>query len=109
MLTGSNAEWNHALATRAIKTSLWDAEFAVRARGKRLRCIFLSDRLTGNRFDLSLELWWNIIDILRSNQDTSPLVGSLLESSLGTLTNCSGHNIDFTVGELTDVLAHSDQ
>jgi hypothetical protein len=94
---------------RAVQSRLRNIEAAVRAGAQRLWWVLLTDRLTRNRLDLSLELGWDVVNVLRTDQNTCPLVGSLLKTSLTALTNRCRHNVDFVVGELTDVLADSDQ
>lgn len=109
MFTWGNAEWNVSLALWAVKSRFRNIETAERAWGKRLCCVLLTDWLTSNWLDLGLELWWDVVDVLRANQNASPLVSSLLQASLTALSNSSSHNVDFIVGELTDVLADSVQ
>jgi hypothetical protein len=42
-----------------------------------LRFIFLLHWLSGNSLDLLFELWWDLLHMLRSDQDYGPLEGGL--------------------------------
>lgn len=67
------------------------------------------DGSASDLLDLGLELGWDLFDVLGSDQDASPLVSLLLETSLRALTNRGRHDVDHVVGELRDVLAHADE
>ena len=51
----------------------------------------------------------NLVDILWSNEYTGPIVSLLLKVRLGTLSNRSCHDVDHVVGELANVLTHSNK
>lgn len=81
----------------------------MRACREWLSWIISIDWLSCNSLNLLLELWSDLVDVLRSHKDTCLLIGSLLESSLSALGNCGCQDIDGGGWELRDVLRHSDQ
>ncbi len=109
MFATRSTEGNYTLAAWTIQSSFWNLETAVGTRAQRFCWVLLLNRLTSNLLNLSLKLWRNFINILRSNKDTRPLVSLLFKISLGALTNCGGHDVDHIIGELAYVLTYSNQ
>lgn len=109
MLSTSCTEWNCSLAAWTVKSSFRDLESAERTRTQRLWVVFLFNRFTCNLFNLCLEFRRNFINILRSDQNTGPLVSLLFQITLWALSNSCSHNVDHIIGELADVLANSNQ
>ena len=65
------------------------------------------DGATGDALDSGFEFWRDLVNIFGSDQDAGLLVGLLLETGLGALSDTCGHDVGHVLGELRDVLANS--
>ena len=109
MLSGGQAEWQQVLAAGAVELGLRNIKAAGWARSHWFRLIFSLDWTPGDTLDLRLELGRDLLDVLGSDQDASPVVRLALESRLRTLTNARGHDIAHVLWEERDIVADADE
>lgn len=82
-------------------------ELAEGTRCKLLGRIVGLDWTSGNSFDSGLELRWDLVDVLWTDEDAGLLVGLLFEACLSALSDAGGHDVGHVLRELRDVLADS--
>lgn len=99
VLAGGQAERQQVLAAGAVELGLRNIEAAGWARSHRLCLILSLNWAPGDAFDLGLELWWDLLNVLRSNQNACPVVSLALESRLRALTNATSHDIAHVLRE----------
>jgi len=78
MLTRGETEGKVTFAARAVKSVFRDIELTEGAGRQQLRLIFCLHWAPSDTFDTGLELWWDLVNVLRSDQHTSLGVGSIL-------------------------------
>jgi len=109
VFTWGNTYWDVIFALWTVKLTLWELEIAMRTHRKWFRVIFLLHWLSCNWFNLLLEFWSHLINVLWSNQDTWPVISFLFQTCLSTLSNSCSQNIDCWVGELWNIVTDSNE
>ena len=78
MLARGDAEGDVILAGGALEAGVGDLELAEGTGTQGLWLILTLDGLPGNGFHLFLESRWDLVSVLRANQDAGPVEGGLL-------------------------------
>lgn len=69
----------------------------------------LSHWLTSDVDHSALESLWDVVSVLRSDQDACPVESSFLEARFDTLSYCGREDVHHVLRELRNVVRHSDQ